>query len=73
MFDPGERYGVTPVYMRLRIAERFGLPPSWALFELEPPLLQLLIGFETIRAREESETTAAIVRAFAAAFGAGVR
>lgn len=59
--------------MRLRIAERFGQPPSWGLFDLEPPLLQLLIGFETIRAREESEATTAVIRAVAGAVGAGVR
>lgn len=69
-WKPGGIYGVTHQYMMLRVAERFCRAPEWALFELEPPLSTLLIGYEVLRQHEEAERFDSIVRIVAAALGA---
>ncbi len=61
------------MYMRLRVAERFGQSPAWALFDLETPLSAQLIGYEILRQHEDAERFESLARLAAAALGAGGR
>jgi hypothetical protein len=48
-----DRYGVTPTYWRLRVAERFGLDPRQALYQMPDELGALLDAYEHVRVAEE--------------------